>query len=139
MPDEENPMEDAPAGRLVDPPDGEFWQQAIPETEITPEARAREAVQEQLDQAADKRKRAFLQFNITKTKGIAAQLALLTGQVARLATAVERLLEEAYGVRSVEGELGGEDPEVGYTDQDQYDIDEALEAAKNLEEEGGHD
>jgi len=121
---------------LAEPPEG-FWE-AVEEEEPSPEALARDAVQEQLQEAARKRKGAFLEVNVSKNKGIVAQLSALTGQVARLATAVERLLEEAYGVRSVQGEMGGEEPEVDYTDQDKYDIGEALEQAKNLEQEGDH-
>lgn len=136
MPDNDQPKDDL-VEELADPPE-EFWS-AIPEVEPSPEARAREAVQEQLEEAAAARRGAFLNVNVSRNKGIVAQLAALTGQVSRLATAVERLLEEAYGVRSQEGEMRGEEPVVDYTDQDKYDINEALEAAKNLEEEGDHD
>jgi hypothetical protein len=54
--------------------------------------------------------------------------------VTRLTVAVERILEEAYGVRSQQGDIGGAEPEVDYTNQDRFDIQEALEQAKDLEE-----
>ncbi len=125
-----------PESKLAEPPEG-FWE-AVEEPEITPETRAREAVQESLEQAAKQRRGAFLEVNVSKNKGIVAQLSALTFQVSRLAVAVENLLEQAYGFRSQQGEMGGEEPEVGYTDQDKYDISEALEQAKNLEDEGDH-
>lgn len=122
--------------KLAEPPEG-FWEALEPE-EPSPEARAREAVQEQLQEAGHKR-RALLNVNVTRTKGIVAELSLLTSQVTRLALAVENLLEQAYGFRSQPGEMSGEEPGVDYTDQDKYDISEALEQAKNLEREGDHD
>lgn len=133
--DEENENLE-PESKLAEPPEG-FWE-AVEEEEVSPEARAREAVQEQLEEAGQKRRNAFLQVNVSKNKGIVAQLAALTGQVTRLALAVENLLEQAYGFRSQQGEMGGPDPEVDYTNQDKYDIAEALEAAKDLETEGDH-
>lgn len=123
--------------KLAEPPEG-FWE-AVEEQEVSPEARAREAVQEQLEEAGEKRRSAFLQVNVSKNKGIVAQLSALTGQVTRLALAVENLLEQAYGFRSQPGPTGGEEPEVNYTNQDRFDINEALEQAKNLEDEGDHD
>jgi hypothetical protein len=95
-------------------------------------------VQEQLEDAAKQRKGAFLEVNVSRNKGIVAQLSALTGQVTRLALAVENLLEQAYDFRTQPGDMGGEEPEVGYTDQDRFDIDEALEQAKDLEQEGDH-
>lgn len=133
---DENENEE-PLSELAEPPEG-FWE-AVEEPEVSPEARAREAVQEQLEEAAKQRKGAFLEVNVSRNKGIVAQLAALTGQVTRLALAVENLLEQAYGFRSQPGDMGGEQPEVDYTDQDKYDITEALEAAKDLEKEGDHD
>lgn len=132
---DENENEE-PESKLAEPPEG-FWE-AVEEQEISPEARAREAVQEQLEDAAKQRKGAFLEVNVSRNKGIVAQLAALTGQVTRLALAVENLLEQAYGFRSQPGDMGGPEPEVGYTDQDKYDIAEALEQAKDLEQEGDH-
>ncbi len=133
---DENENEE-PESRLAEPPEG-FWE-AVEQPEPSPEARAREAVQEQLEDAARKRKGAFLEVNVSKNKGIVAQIAYVGDQVARLATAVENLLEQAYGFRSQPGDMGGEEPVVDYTDHDKYDIAEALEAAKNLEDEGDHD
>ncbi len=126
-----------PESKLAEPPEG-FWE-AVEESEVSPEARAREAVQEQLEDAAKQRKGAFLEVNISKNKTIVAQLSLINSNVARLALAIENLLEQAYGFRSRPGEMGGEEPTTDYTDQDKYDIAEALEQAKDLEQEGDHD
>lgn len=133
---DENENEE-PLSELAEPPDG-FWE-AVEEPEVSPESAAREAVQEQLEDAAKQRKGAFLEVNVSRNKGIVSQLSALTGQLTRLALAVENLLEQAYGFRSQPGKMGGEAPGVEYTDQDKFDIAEALEAAKDLEKEGDHD
>jgi hypothetical protein len=111
----------------------EFWEEMEGQRE---ESAAREQVEEELlgEVAQPRAKRSFLEFNVSKNKGIVAGLALLTTQVTRLTVAVERILEEAYGVRSQQGDIGGAEPEVDYTNQDRFDIQEALEQAKDLEE-----
>lgn len=133
---EDENRNDEPESRLAEPPEG-FWE-AVEEPEVSPETQAREAIQEQLQEAGQKRRRALVNVNVSRNKGIVAQMGLLTGQVARLANAVERLLAEAYDVRMQPGDMGGEEPQVDFTDQDKYDINEALEQAKNLEDEGDH-
>jgi hypothetical protein len=114
-------------------PNPEFWEEVEGKRG---ENAARELVEEELlgEVAQPRAKRSFLEFNVSKNKGIVAGLALLTIQVTRLAVAVERILEEAYGVRSQQGEMGGAEPEVDYTNQDRFDIAEALEQARDLEE-----
>jgi hypothetical protein len=114
-------------------PNPEFWEEVEGKRG---ENAARELVEEELleEVARPRAKRSFLEFNVSKNKGIVAGLSLLTIQVTRLAVAVERILEEAYGVRSQQGEMGGAEPEVDYTNQDRFDIAEALEQARDLEE-----
>lgn len=57
-------------------------------------------------------------------------------QLTRIADCLEAILEQAYGYSMTppKGDTSGPEPQVMYTDQDKYDIDEMVERVKEEEE-----
>ena len=72
-------------------------------------------------------KRPLIEF--TRTKKIEKHLAAIGKDLGRIATALEIILQEAYGYQSQVPtvDTSGPEPQVGYTDQDEYDINEIVD------------
>ncbi len=75
------------------------------------------------------KKRSLIEIEFTRTKKIEKALGLIGGDLKRIADALEVYLAYEYGYQSQVpvADTSGPDPQVEYTNQDRFDIEEMIE------------